>query len=322
MLPLIVRPALVELLHVPPNESRRSTTGSASLFYVPAVAGGIFGLLGGYLTDLLRPPARAGLEHPALRRLGVRRRLLDDRCTSCSSGAAARSSACASSSSPRSRGSSELFPNPKQREAVVGYTQAFGSIGGVMVTGAYYLVVTYGRSPAGGPRRPRGVALHADVGRHPGDSAHRDPSVPAGVAGLAREEGGGHAQASELRRAVPPRVPPDDDRHDDHDGVRLRAPRSARFSRCRASCRACRKCGRCRAPAIEQTVSAVQSFQEFGGLAGRIVLAFLAVRIVSRRKLLHLFQIPGLILLPIVFLFAATSSLTTAASGASSSSAS
>jgi hypothetical protein len=61
---------------------------------------------------------------------------------------------------------------------------------------------------------------------------------------------------------------------------------------------------------IEQTVSKVQSFQEFGGLAGRIVLAFLAVRIVSRRKLVHIFQIPGMILLPIVFLFAATSSLT------------
>jgi len=62
-------------------------------------------------------------------------------------------------------------------------------------------------------------------------------------------------------------------------------------------------------PAQEQTVSAVQSFQELGGLFGRIVLAFLAVRIVSRRKLLYVFQIPGMILLPIVFLFPATSSL-------------
>src|SRR5947207_7833657 len=44
---------------------------------------------------------------------------------------------------------SELFPEPKQREAVVGYTQACGSLGGIMVTGAYYLVVTYGaRLPA------------------------------------------------------------------------------------------------------------------------------------------------------------------------------
>ena len=62
--------------------------------------------------------------------------------------------------------------------------------------------------------------------------------------------------------------------------------------------------------AQEQTVSAVQSFQEYGGLLGRILLAYLAVRIVSRRRLLHVFQIPGLILLPIVFLFPATSSLT------------
>ena len=29
---------------------------------------------------------------------------------------------------------SELFPNRKQREAIVGYTQAFGSFGGIMVT--------------------------------------------------------------------------------------------------------------------------------------------------------------------------------------------
>ena len=40
------------------------------------------------------------------------------------------------------------------------------------------------------------------------------------------------------------------------------------------------------------------------------MLAFLAVRILSRRRLLHLFQVPGLILLPLVFLFPATSNLT------------
>jgi hypothetical protein len=62
-------------------------------------------------------------------------------------------------------------------------------------------------------------------------------------------------------------------------------------------------------PAIEQTVSAVQLFQEMGGLAGRIILAFLAVRIVSRRRLIHLFQIPGMILLPIVFLYGPTCSV-------------
>jgi hypothetical protein len=56
--------------------------------------------------------------------------------------------------------------------------------------------------------------------------------------------------------------------------------------------------------AQEQTISAVQSFQEFGGLAGRLILAILAVVIVSRRKLLWVFQIPGLILLPVVYVLA------------------
>ena len=54
-------------------------------------------------------------------------------------------------------------------------------------------------------------------------------------------------------------------------------------------------------PAQQQIVSGVQSFQEFGGLAGRILLAFLAVRILSRRRLLHVFQVPGLFFLPLVF---------------------
>src|SRR5512134_673632 len=51
MLPLIVRPALIELLAVPPN-SPAINDWVGIIFYAPAVAGGIFGLLGGYLTDL------------------------------------------------------------------------------------------------------------------------------------------------------------------------------------------------------------------------------------------------------------------------------
>jgi len=43
---------------------------------------------------------------------------------------------------------------------------------------------------------------------------------------------------------------------------------------------------------VQQTVSSVQAFQEFGGLAGRFIFALLAVAIVARRKLLRLFQIP------------------------------
>jgi hypothetical protein len=62
-------------------------------------------------------------------------------------------------------------------------------------------------------------------------------------------------------------------------------------------------------PLQEKAVSSVQFYQEIGGLLGRVVLAYLAVRIASRRRLLHVFQIPGLIILPLVFFFPATNNL-------------
>jgi hypothetical protein len=62
-------------------------------------------------------------------------------------------------------------------------------------------------------------------------------------------------------------------------------------------------------PAQQQLVSVVQTFQEVGGLLGRVLLALLAVRIASRRALLRVFQVPGLVVLPLVFLFAPVSSL-------------
>jgi hypothetical protein len=56
----------------------------------------------------------------------------------------------------------------------------------------------------------------------------------------------------------------------------------------------------------EQAVAAnYTKVQEVGGLVGRVLLALLAVRIVSRRVLLRLFQGPGVILMPIVFAYAA-----------------
>jgi hypothetical protein len=61
---------------------------------------------------------------------------------------------------------------------------------------------------------------------------------------------------------------------------------------------------------VEQAVSSVQAYQEFGGMAGRVIFAGLAIWIVGRRRLIRVFQIPGLILLPIVFLIPAQSSLT------------
>ncbi|HEX5081273.1 MAG TPA: MFS transporter, partial [Blastocatellia bacterium] len=60
---------------------------------------------------------------------------------------------------------------------------------------------------------------------------------------------------------------------------------------------------------ISSAVGKTQFFQEIGGLVGRFLLAFLAIRILSRRNLLRVFLVPGLILIPLVFIFPGTSNL-------------
>jgi MFS family permease len=52
MLPLIVGPALAALVKVTPGTDAYNYW-VGMLFWIPAIAGGIFGLLGGYLTDRL-----------------------------------------------------------------------------------------------------------------------------------------------------------------------------------------------------------------------------------------------------------------------------
>ncbi|MCR9209160.1 MAG: MFS transporter, partial [bacterium] len=51
MLPLILRPALQELGGISPG-TPEFEYWRGMLFFVPAMVGGIFGLFGGYLTDL------------------------------------------------------------------------------------------------------------------------------------------------------------------------------------------------------------------------------------------------------------------------------
>jgi hypothetical protein len=56
---------------------------------------------------------------------------------------------------------------------------------------------------------------------------------------------------------------------------------------------------------VQKTAAEVSQMQEWGGLAGRLALALLVVVIASRQKLIRVFIIPGLIILPIVFGYAA-----------------
>src|ERR1043166_7787417 len=54
MLPLIARPALIHLLHVDPATASGNATilsWTGYMMWASAVCGGVFGLIGGYLTD-------------------------------------------------------------------------------------------------------------------------------------------------------------------------------------------------------------------------------------------------------------------------------
>src|SRR6266704_658294 len=142
VLPLSVRPALMELGKLKPG-TPDFNSWVGMLFYVPAMAGGVFGMIGGYLTDLFgrrrilvwsillyafsAAAAAYATSLPVLLLL---------RCTTFIGVSVEFVAAVA--------WLAELFPDPKQREKVLGYTQAFSSLGGMMVTGAYYLSVKFG----------------------------------------------------------------------------------------------------------------------------------------------------------------------------------
>jgi MFS family permease len=306
MLPLIVRPALVELLGVPQGHpSINQWVGY--LFYIPAVAGGIFGLLGGYLTD----------------RLGRRRvltwsillyafsaffsgystsvgQLLFWRCCTFVGVCVEFVAAVA--------WLAELFPDPKTRESVIGYTQVFGSIGGLLVTLGYYLSVTYADAlPAihGGHEAWRYTLMSGLVPAIP--LAIIRPFLPESPIWQAKKKAGTLKRPSfgELFR-------PQYSRTTVVTTIMMACSYAAAFGAIQQVPRIVPGLAEVSVlprPQIEKAVTGVQSFQEFGGIAGRIALAYLAVHIFSRRKLLRIFQVPGMILLPIVLLFAATRSL-------------
>jgi MFS family permease len=305
MLPIIVRPALIELLGVP-GTSPLINEWVGFLLYIPAIAGGIFGLLGGYLTDLFGrrrvlvwsillyaiSAFMAGLSTSVWM-------LLFWRCTTFVGVCVEFVAAVA--------WLAELFSAAQRREAIIGYTQAFGSIGGIMVTGAYYLAVTYGDAlPAvlGGHEAWRYTLMSGVIPAIPlivirpflPESPLWREKKAAGT--LKRPSFAELFQHRYLRTTVV-------------TTVMMACAYGAAFGAIQQMPRivpgmpAVQGLPRVE---VEQTVSAVQSYQEFGGLTGRLILAFLAIRIVGRRNLLRVFQVPGLILLPLVFFLSPTSS--------------
>jgi MFS family permease len=308
MLPLIARPALAELLGAAPN-SLAVNEWVGTLLYVPAVAGGVFGLLGGYLTDLFGRRrvlvwsillyAFSAFAAGFATSVG---QLLFWRCCTFVGVCVEFVAAVA--------WLSELFvADAKQRERVVGYTQAFASFGGLMVTGAYYLIVTNADSlpEVRGMHEPWRYTLMSGV----------IPAIPLIVIRPFLPESPVWAEKKRLGTLKRPSFgalfQPQYRRTTIVTTIMMACAYAAAFGAIQQMPRVVPGLPELQGldrTAQEQAISGVQSIQEFGGLSGRILLAVLAAVIVSRRRLLHLFQVPGLILLPFVFALIPSTGLT------------
>ncbi len=306
MLPLIVRPALMELIGAAPG-TPEFNEWVGLLFYVPALCGGVFGLLGGYLTDWLgrRRVLVWSILLYAFSALSAGyatspTMLLVLRCTTFVGVCVEFVAAVA--------WLAELFPDNKQREAVLGYTQAFSSVGGLMVTGAYFLSVTYADAlPAirGGHEAWRYTLISGVIPAIPLIIIR--PFLPDSPVWLEKKAAGTLQRPSVLELLRP--------------GLRqttlittlmFACSYAAAFGALQHAPRIVPGMDEVRElPRVqqEQAVSSVQFAQEMGGLAGRFALAFLAIRIVARRPLLRMFQLPGLFIVPLVFVYAGTSDL-------------
>jgi MFS family permease len=337
VMPLIARPALAALLGVDPDTDsgfKAILAWNAYIMWGSAICGGVFGLLGGWLTDRLgrRRVLTWSILLYAFSALAAgfstsAPMLLFFRCTTFIGVCVEFVAAVA--------WLAELFPQPRRREAVLGYTQAFSSVGGLLVTVAYgfcnyyrddlpaifgahepwrYTLIS-GVIPAlpliiirpflpespiweekrakGLLKRPRIAALFAPELRRTtlattvifacsyGAAFGAIQFTPQIVPGL-------KAEWSQLARLRP----------ELEAAMQTHGGESAEARTLKERIQALDK-------DQQSVVKDVQLWQEFGGLAGRFALAWLALRIVSRRCLLRAFQIPGLIIMPLVFLFPA-----------------
>jgi len=330
MLPLVARNALFELGGITPG-TPEFARWFGLLFYVPAVCGGIFGLLGGYLTDKFGrrrvltwsillyafSAFSAGFSTNLWMFLFLRTTTFIGVCVEFVAAVAWLA---------------ELFDDPARRERVLGYTQAFSSFGGLLVAVVNGLVARHALQlpaitmpsflePLFGTIAP--VGQHADW-RYTLMSGILPaipliiirPFLPESPKWAAKKAAGTLKRPSlrelfspEFRRTtivttimfacsygvafgaiqqIPQIVPGLNTVQEKIRAATADKPETER-----------------RAIAARTAQGVVANYtksQETGGLVGRFALAMLVVHIVSRRKLLRVFVIPGMFLLPAIFL--------------------
>ena len=337
MLPLIIKPALAALGGMDAHGIPLLVPGSPdyvhwarALFFVPAIVGGVFGLLGGYLTDLFGRrriltfsillyafAAFASAYATSLRELLVLRCLVF-------AGVCIEFVAAVA-------WLAELFPEPRRRESVLGYTQAASSFGGLLVGSVAVLAARWAidlptihgaheawrytllsgvipaipliiirpflpespewqrKSQAGELQRPSIRELFSPALWQTTVLTTLIFAASYGIAFGAIQQlpqilGGpkGHVQILATAKAA-----------QEKSGMEAKAagkpaPPPGRLKQIGGN-------------ATDEAVARVTIWQEIGGLVGRFALAILAVRIVSRRALLRIFQIPALIFVPLLF---------------------
>ena len=301
MLPLILAPALQELGQVQLGTSQFAYWRDL-MFYVPAVCGGVFGLIGGYLTDRLGRRfvltwsiliyAFSAFAAAFATSLPM---LLVLRCTTfigvCVEFVAATAWLA------------ELFPDAAQREKVLGYTQAFSSFGGFMVSSVYTLCATHGASfpaIAGGHDAWRYTLMSGLIPAIPLILIR--PFLPESPTWQRKR-----AEGTLKRPSFAAIFAPEYRRTTIVTTLMFACSYGIAFGAIQQLPQIVPGLAEVKPlprPQQQQIVGAVQMTQELGGLVGRFALAALAVVIVSRRGLLRAFQVPGMVIVPLVFVYA------------------
>lgn len=355
MLPLIIKPAmaalsapLVEQL-VAGGMARPEAMGlwlpggemyvhwARMLFFIPALAGGVFGLLGGYLTDLLG--RRRVLTFSILLYAGAAcaagfaqtlPQLLFFRCLVFIGVCVEFVAAVA--------WLAELFKNPQQREKVLGYTQAFSSLGGILVAVANLAAAKWAldlpaihggheawrytlisgvipalplilirpflpESPEWQRKRDAGALKRPSIAELFSPALVRTTVITTLV--FAASYGiafGAIQQLPQIIGAAGIGTPAE------RGHKEIIATAKAAVGKAVAEAKAAGKPELTPAQkrqigsnASDESVAKVSSAQELGGLVGRVIFAVLATMIVSRRALLRIFQIPALLFVPFFF---------------------
>ncbi len=356
MLPLIIKPAmgalsapLVEGLVSGGMERAKAAAlwspggeeyvkWARTLFFIPALAGGVFGLLGGYLTDLLGrrrvltfsillyafAAFAAGFSTSLPQLLFFRCLVFVGVCVEFVAAVAWLA---------------EIFTNPAQREKVLGYTQACSSFGGLLVGGANILAAKWAlslpaiagehvawrytlisgvipalplifirpflpESPEWQKKRDAGTLKRPSLGALFSPELRKTTILTTLV--FAASYGIAFGAIQQLpqiigaQRIGTPAVA-------GHAAVIASAKEKgdAAMAAAKAAKKtdpvALKEMRQAAGNASDEMVAGVSIYQEVGGLLGRFILAVLAVIVVSRRTLFRIFQIPSLIFVPLLF---------------------